>query len=71
VKLIVAEVVIELEAGRGDIDWPLILPRPEGTTYYPDARVFVRTRPETPTWLNGMRLRRRGRALIKAYIGPT
>lgn len=69
-RLIVAEVVLEL--GPCTDAWPAleVLPKPEGTTYYPDARVYVRTEAGTPTWVNGMRLRRRARAIAKAYIGP-
>jgi len=53
VKLIVSEVVLEWPKERDvmffrDLE---ILPKPEGTTWYPDARVFVRTRPNTPRWI--------------------
>lgn len=39
-----------------------VLPRPEGTTWYPDARVFVRTEPNTPRWNGRQRQRRRALA---------
>lgn len=55
-KLIVAEVVLEMP-GRYD---PMeVLPKPEGTTWYPDGRVFVRTEANTPKWLGRKRQRRR------------
>lgn len=55
-KLIVAEVVMECPPSEyGPME---ILPRPEGTTWYPDGRVFVRTEPGTPRWR-----RRRRRAM--------
>ena len=48
VKLIVAEVVLEWTEPYDPL---AVLPRPEGTTFYPDARVFVRTRIGTPRWI--------------------
>lgn len=53
-KLIVAEVAMEL--GPCTDRWPAleILPKPEGTSWYPDARVFVITREGTPRWINRM-----------------
>lgn len=46
-KLIVAEVVLEMP-GRYD---PMeVLPKPEGTTYIPWARVYVRTVAGTPRY---------------------
>jgi hypothetical protein len=50
-KLIVAEVVYECVPIPDPI---FMLPKMEGTTYYPDARVFVITRDGTPPWINRM-----------------
>lgn len=50
-KLIVAEVVMEI---KGPLRWLEVLPKPEGTSWYPDARVFVITREGTPRWINRM-----------------
>lgn len=44
-KLIVAEVLIELVT---PITFGHVFLKPEGTTYYPDARVYVRTQSNTP-----------------------
>jgi hypothetical protein len=46
-KLIVAEIVLEW---REPLTFMTVLPKPEGTSYYPDARVFVKTREGTPRW---------------------
>lgn len=62
-KLIVAEIIMECprsEYGPGDS-----LPRPEGSTWYPDARVFVRTEPNTPRWI-----RRKGAVHDVSRAGP-
>lgn len=59
-KLIVAEVVLEMEEAA--LSFCEVLPRPEGTTWYPDARVFVRTEPNTPRWNGRQRQRRRALA---------
>jgi hypothetical protein len=58
-RLIVAEVVLDWS------DVPLYagmaLPKPEGTTWYGDAQVFVRTREGTPPWQGRSREHRRRR----------
>jgi len=57
-RLIVAEVVMEYPEVPGG--YGLAAPKPEGTTWYPDGRVFVLTRPGTPNWRSGERRRRQG-----------
>ena len=47
-KLIVAEVLFECPFEYGPFER---LPAPEGSTWYPDGRVFVRTTPDTPRWI--------------------
>lgn len=62
-RLIVAEVVLEWPAPDYPKDgFGLAMPKPEGTTWYPDGRVFVRTEEDTPKWLGYKRERRRRRA---------
>jgi hypothetical protein len=55
-KLIVAEVIWERPAhwmmGMAD-------PKPEGATWYGDAKVMVKTRPNTPRWVNRLHHSRR------------
>lgn len=52
-KLIVAEVVMEWVASELPHQrFGEILPKPEGCSWYPDARVFVKTREGTPRWLH-------------------
>jgi hypothetical protein len=63
VKLIVAEVFLEWLEPYDVLE---ILPKPEGTTWYPDARVFVRTREGTPRWLRRYGSRVRASAI---YLG--
>lgn len=67
-KLIVAEVVLDWS----DVPYEPaeILPKPEGTTWYPDGRVFVRTvdfrlKDPTPSWLGV----RRDPVLLRRYGG--
>lgn len=51
-RLIVAEVRYEA-APSSSAEWDLALSlKPEGCTWYPDARVWVRTVPGTPRWVN-------------------
>jgi hypothetical protein len=57
-RLIVAEVVYE--EPKGD-RFGMAMPKPEGCTWYPDARVIVATREGTPDWLGAKRERRRKR----------
>jgi hypothetical protein len=51
-KLIVAEVIWERPA-----HWMpgMAIPRPEGATWYPDAKVLVMERPGTPRWVKRRR----------------
>lgn len=63
-KLIVAEVVIELEP-ESPLTWLEVLPKPEGTTYIPWARVFVRTEPGTPNYRKPRPYRRGGTGFLR------
>jgi hypothetical protein len=52
VKLIVAEVLpIEVPSKEELMGFGWANLKPEGATWYPDARVFVRTLPNTPRWI--------------------
>jgi hypothetical protein len=61
-RLIVNEVLLELAH-----DEPWLDVRLEGSTYYPDARVFCRTLEGPPGWINGQRLRRRARDEFRRF----